>query len=119
MQKLEMMEVKASRHNLTGFLHFTDIAKLNILFNGMFNVSKESFDDICDKALELKASKLLSHKKVSDIFDILQEANKSFRAESHRIDACHAIFEYNESDNNYYFMKKGTQREFNALVHYL
>jgi hypothetical protein len=118
MTKNEMNDIRNTRQNLTGFLHFTDIAKLNELFNAHVTVNKQSFLEIADKALELYSAKLLSNKVVSEIFNILKEANKSFRTESHRHD-CGSIFEYSPQHNAYIFSKKGTYREFKALNHYI
>lgn len=119
MKLTEMRESKECRKNLTGFLHFSDISKLNELFNNHYDVDKKSFFEICDKAIDLYQSKVLSNKTVSEIFEVLENKNRHFRIESHRIDNCGAIFEYDENQKAYLFLKRGTQREFNQLNHYL
>ena len=119
MKKLEMLEIKASRQNLVGFLYFADEARLNLLFDNNFNVSKKSFNEICDAALECYSDKRLKNEITSEIFVILRCSNKSFKTESHRLDNCGSIYEYDESAKSYVFLKKGGQREFNLLNHYL
>jgi len=116
MTYLEMKSIKECRDNVVGFLHITDIKKLNTLFDGVYDVDRQSFDSICDKALELYNAKALSNKIVSRIFEIVSCENSSFRVESHRFES-HSIFEY--AYGYYLFLKKGTRKEFMLLNHYL
>lgn len=78
MKLTEMKNIRDSRVNLIAFLHYTDIAILNALFNG-FNVNKQSFNTICNQAILLYKSKILSNKTASAIFDVLKRENTRFK----------------------------------------
>jgi len=119
MKLSEMKEAKICRNDLVGFLHHSDISKLNTLFDDVYKItSKDSFYDLCDQAINAYSNKQLSNKIVSEIFDVLTQQNKSYRIESHRY-AAGSIFEYDADQRAYLFLKKGTRREFNSLNTYI
>ncbi len=116
MKKEHMHSIKESRKNLIGFLHFTDQVKLIDLLGSDY--SKLSFHDFCDKVIELQQDKKINNKAASEAFEMLAEANTSFRTESHRFESG-KIFEYNENAKGHVFLKIGTKKEFNSLNHYI
>lgn len=118
MKLSEMNEIKISRENTIGFLHFSDIAALNKLFNGHYEVDKKSFYEVCDAAIELYKAKTLDNRSVSRIFNILRKENIYFKTESHRYEQG-KIYEYDLEREAYVFSCHGTEKEFNKLNHYI
>lgn len=118
MNRLAMVEISKNRNNLVGFLHMSDIAKLDELFDNHFKVDKKSFSEICDAALNAYDSKSISNKSASNIFEILSTENTSLKIESHRFED-HKIYEYDVDTGSYMFLKRGPRFEFNKLNSYL
>jgi len=114
MKASEMKSIRYGRENLVGFLHISDIIKINDLFDGQYDVKEASFFGICDAAIALYNNKSVSKKDVSAIFEILKLQNTSFRIESHRYEVG-SIFEYSVEYKAYFFSHKGNYRDFNAL----
>ena len=106
------------RKNIIGFLHHEDIAKLNKLFNGFYDVNGKAFKDICQKAFELYASKALTSEECLIILKTCIANNTSFRQESHRY-SYGDIYEYDTQTKSYIFICRGNKRYFNSLNHYL
>ena len=119
MTLLEINLIKAVRENLAGFLHHSDIAALNELFANDYDVNHKSFNEICDKAIELRKSKALKLKAATTIFNILKSCNSKYRVESHRFEHYNKIFEFDAGCGRYIFLKKGSRSEFYRLNHYL
>lgn len=76
MKLVEMKKIKESRENIIGFLHHTEIAKINELLVD-FDADKKNFYDVCDEVLAQYQAKKISNKQASQIFDILMTANKN------------------------------------------
>ena len=114
MKASEMKSIRDGRENLVGFLHISDIIKINDLFDGQYDVNEASFFEICNAAITLYNNKGVSNKDVSAIFEILKLENTSFRIESHRYELG-SIFEYSVNRKAYLFSHKGNYRDFNAL----
>lgn len=116
MKLIEMKNIAETRENLIGFLHHSEIATINQnLVN--FDADKKSFDEICNTALEQYQDKAITNRKASLVFEILASANKQFKTERYRHNsATHEIYEYSQTNEAYIFIKKGGQRELNALI---
>lgn len=119
MKLTEMKYEAESREDVIGFLHHSDITKLNEIFNEWYTVNQKSYTSICDKTIFLYESKALSNKKASLIFKILTDSNKMYRVESHRHDNCGSIYRYDINSGHYIFLKKGSVTEFNRLNHFI
>lgn len=107
----QMTEIKNSRENLIGFLHFSDISKINELLNE--NVDKLSFDQVCDLVIEKYQSKQIKNKFASEIFEILITENKALKTNKYRFDNG-KLFVFSETNNAYLFDKRITKKEFNT-----
>ena len=118
MNRTEMNEIKMSRENRIGFLHHSDITKIDELSDNLISCAGMSHNELCDAVIELYDSKQIKNKAASAIFEIIKTENTSYRTESHRM-MNGQIFEYNEHHGAYVFMKKGSRREFNIMNHYL
>ena len=106
------------RQNQTGFLHITNIKRLNALFKGHFNVDGRGFKEVCEKAFELYSQKVITNRVLTKIVEVCCESNGLFRIESHRFEKPN-IFEYDKHLNSYIFLKTGSVQEFNKLLHYI
>lgn len=116
MKLTEMKNIAENRENLVGFLTHIEIAIINQnLVN--FDADKKSFADICNTALAQYQDKTITNRKASLVFAILASANKQFKTERYRYNyATHEIYEYSKAHDAYIFLKKGEERELNALI---
>lgn len=107
----QMTEIKKSRENLEGFLHFSDTLKINELLTD--NVDKLSFNQICDLVIEKYQSNKIKNKVASEIFEILMTENKALKTNKYRFEDG-KLFEFSESHNAYLFDRRITKKEFNT-----
>lgn len=116
MKLIEMKNIAENRENTIGFLHHSEIAIINQNLVD-FDADKKSFDEICNTALKQYQDKEITNRKASLVFEILSNANKQFKNERYRYNsATHEIYEYSQTNEAYVFIKKGGQRELNALI---
>jgi len=114
MKLQDMKQIKESRKNITDFL--SDENEINNLLNK--NITKKSFYEVCDIVIDAYKNKHITNRIASKIFDMLAESNRYFRIESHRFEYG-KIFEYSKHYNAYIFLRRGTEKEFNKLNHYI
>ncbi len=115
----DMKEMIESRKNLVGFLHFSEILKIEGIVGNAFKAGNKSFKRLSNEIITMYKCKKISNKKVSEALDIIFKANTHFRIESHRHDAYGSILEYDIAQKAYLFMKKGSYREFLQLNSYI
>lgn len=118
MKLADLKNMVECRHDQTGFLHISDINKLNAIFKGGFTVDGKGFKEVCEKAFELYSQKAITNRALTKIIEVCCDSNGLFRIESHRFEKP-SIFEYDEHLNSYIFLKTGTLQEFNKLLHYI
>jgi len=109
----QMQNIRNCRKNVIGFLHHTDIAKINDLTG--FDASGKSFYEVCDGVLSLYAAKVASNKEASAAFEILAAENTNFRTENFRVN-CGDILKYSEQHKAYVFFQKNGKGVLTNLI---
>ena len=107
----QMQAIKDTRENLIGFLHFTDINKINELIS--LDVNKMRFYDICDNVMQLYKNKQINNKVARTVFEILMNENTRFKIKTYRHDNMYdKLFQYSHYHKAYLFEKRMTTKEF-------
>lgn len=114
MKLSEMQNIQKSRENVMGFLHHTDIAVINAIVNQ--DVSKKSFNEVCELTIALYQEKAITNKKATAVFEILKKENTNFRTERFRLTSAHEIYIYNEEKNVYICYCTGGQKKLKELI---
>lgn len=114
MEISQMQEIAQDRENLIGFLHISQIKEINSILNT--DVSEKSFIEICVITLFELNARLISNRQASIVFEILMEANQSFKIKRFRYDGgSKVIYEYSKAHGAYLFLQQGDSRDFHEL----
>ena len=116
MKLTEMLEIRDNRVNLQGFLHYSEQNFIQNLLDIDFHVAP-SFIDICNLVLSMYTNKAISNKAASKCFEILAQANTSFKTKRYRYDSAYkTLYKYSKEHNAYLFYSKCSVQKYNALV---
>jgi len=120
MKITEIKEMIQVRSDAVGFLHMSDIVKIEQILKKIdedviTSLDKLSFNNICDKLLKIRNRK--TQKNIDKIFDILFEENINFKEERYRYDSStNSIYQFSKEKKAYIFIKNGDRAVLNKLI---
>ena len=110
----DLKEMVECRENIVGFLHISDIMSLK---DQGIDVDGLSFEAAAAVVFDLREKKTISKNVAQEAIQLMCANNSRIKTERFRFDpAYNTIYEYCESGNSYKFYRKGSKKDFNALI---